>query len=252
VRLSHRAIVVLSALTLTLTSAAATYAEELLQNGGFEAGANGWNGIGISTGCTPNSGSDALEISSTGTVAFAQQNVDGSLYDGAYSLSGWLMVTSGAPEISVRLLWLDGDGSEVDRTSDAFSGGASYESFSLNSTRPSSAESIRIRIAVEGPSASVCLDDVSLEGPAGSATDRHSQPHTSTLGNSPHPHAHAQPNSNVQSQLNAKTDLHGEAVFDPKAHIDSQGCRHVQGGGNRGSGLGHNVELHKRRLRAGT
>jgi hypothetical protein len=152
-------------LALALAPSAPTHAGELLENGGFEAGDSGWNGIGTTGGCTPHGGSDALQVSANGSVAFVQQNVDGPLGDGAYTLSGWVLVTAGAPEISVRILWLDGEGSEVDRSSETFSGGESYDSFSLSSSRPSTAQSMRVRIAVEGNEATVCLDDVSLDGP---------------------------------------------------------------------------------------
>jgi len=163
--MSRPAIVLLGALLLALVPATAAQARELLQNGDFEQGTSGWSGLGISDGCAPHGGSDALELAADGSASFAQQNVDGPLGDGSYTLTGWLLVDSGSPEISVHFVWLDGNGSELIHTSDTLSGVTSYGSFSLDSARPSGAESLRVRIVVDAGPGVVCIDDVSLDGP---------------------------------------------------------------------------------------
>jgi hypothetical protein len=153
---------------LLLSSAPATSAAlELLQNGGFEQGTSGWSGLGLSSGdCDPHDGGEALQIASNGSAAFAQQNVGGPLGDGAYALSGWLLVASGAPEIELILTWLDGDGNEIGRDTTSVSAGVTYDSFGVDSTRPAGAESLRVRIAIDaGDEASICVDDLSLDGP---------------------------------------------------------------------------------------
>lgn len=156
--------------TLTSTTGGATL--ELLRNGGFEQGAGGWSGAGLSSGgCEPRSGAGALAIEADATVAFAQQNVRGPLGEGSYALNGYLMVASGTPRIEVILTWLDEDGSELERESKSIGGGASYGSFSHHSSRPAGAESLRVRISVDSlDTATVCLDDLGLEGPPPPAT----------------------------------------------------------------------------------
>ncbi len=140
---------------------------ELLQNGGFEGGTSGWSGAGLSaSGCPPRGDSGALALVSSGSTAFAQQPVSGPLADGSYALSGWLNVQSGSPQVEVNLIWLDDGGSELERRSKPVDAGGSYGRFSLSSSRPPGAASLRVRISSYAAGvSSVCLDDVSLDGP---------------------------------------------------------------------------------------
>jgi hypothetical protein len=161
-----RSVIVLLFVLLLCAPVSVAHAHEMLQNGDFEGGTSGWSGLGISSGCTAHGGSNALTLSSNGSTSFAQQNVDGPLGEGPYALTGWLLATSGSPEVTLNLVWLDGDGSELSHASDIVSPGTSYASFNLNASRPARAESLRVRVTVDadGP-AIVCLDDVSLDGP---------------------------------------------------------------------------------------
>lgn len=171
------------------------HAQELLQNGGFEQGMTAWLGTGIATsGCQPQSGSLALSFAA-GTTAFAQQNVEGPLSAGAYSLHGWLKTESGSPRVNTALIWLDVAGAELARTSGNVIAGSAYAAFSLAAEAPAGAHSLRVRFAPAAGSATlVCLDAVSLDGPAQSQATPLPQPSpTSTPSPSSTPEATSAP-----------------------------------------------------------
>ena len=161
----NRLAIALSCLLAWLPASSAATTLELLQNGGFEQGAGGWSGLGISAdGCEPESGNGALQVASSGQATFAQQIVPGPLGDGSYTLTGSLLVASGSPDIQVILIWFDGG--ELDRDAQGITANDSYGSFSLSASPPAGAESLRVRIAIgAGEASAICLDNLSLDGP---------------------------------------------------------------------------------------
>jgi hypothetical protein len=184
-----------TALALALLTSVS--AANLLQNGGFEEGSNGWTGLGLSTsGCSPHTGSGALSISSS-----ALQSIPSPIGSGMYTLEGWLKAKSGPASAALSLVWLDDSGSDVATSIKDVAVGTDYTLVSLQAAAPASAYGLRVRITASG---TLCADDFSLDGPPAlpqptatpppTATSSPSQqPTTST--STPGPSATAKPSS---------------------------------------------------------
>ena len=145
-----------TALALALLTSVS--AANLLQNGGFEQGSNGWTGLGLSTsGCGPHTGSGALSISSS-----ALQSIPSPIGSGMYTLEGWLKAKSGPASAALALVWLDDSGSGLATSIKDVAAGTDYTLVSLQAAAPASAYGLRVRITTSG---ALCADDFTLDGP---------------------------------------------------------------------------------------
>jgi hypothetical protein len=144
-------------------------AGDLLMNGNFES-SSGWIGTRFSIPgvCTGRSGNGAtLSPDSTG-MAYVQQTVKVNGSTGPFTLSGYLKLQSGTSTVMPQVRWLDGAGNLVVTTLSDVSPVQSYTVFTLTPTMaPASAVNAQIRVtATSGAPATVCVDDLSFEGPA--------------------------------------------------------------------------------------
>lgn len=150
-------------------SPAAGAAIQLLQNGGFEAGAAGWSGVNMSVaGCAPRSQPAALSLTASPSgQAVAQQTVTGVAAGlGPYTFSGYAKLGTGTPMARATLRWLDGNGGQLLEYQTPISAGASYGSFTVVTAQaPPASASVVVIVLVTG-NGTVCIDDLALEGPA--------------------------------------------------------------------------------------
>ena len=213
---------------LALASRSPAEAQELLQNGGFEQGTSGWNGLAISTtGCLPRSGSKALAISN-----FAQQNIPALIGSGNYSLAGWLKAQSVSGSATVSLTWLDASESELTQTSKSVSAGPDYTLLSVNVTSPAGAQSLRVRITVgSGP---VCLDDMSLDGPPPAPPTEPTPSPEASATSAPAQQSTAAATSTPKPDATAKPTTKPAAIREPTAVPAAPGFAFVNGGFEQG------------------
>ena len=160
----------LVALTFLLSSQRASGAEHL-QNGGFEQGSAGWSAAtGFSTtGCDARSGSRAGRLATnTDGSAFVQQAIDGSFASGAYTLRGYARLDDGSATLLVQLTWHSASGERLDQSPTTVTPGNGWSVFSLSSESTAGATQLRAFLTATSTTASavICLDDLSLEGPA--------------------------------------------------------------------------------------
>ena len=143
-------------------------ADQVLVNGGFEAGTSGWEIAGSQAAtCTARSGNAALALSrSGGTLVTATQHVANSAGLGPYQLSGYMKLAAGGSiSLRVRLDWKNANGDTLAPASVNLSPAGSYQSFSLSSgVGPTDATVLIVQFELLS-AGTLCIDDVSLEGP---------------------------------------------------------------------------------------
>jgi hypothetical protein len=163
--------------------------DELLEDGGFESGVDGWlplhEDVSLSLSPTAHSGSQALEVSGVGEGGQAYRDI--AIIPGeAYQLSGWLRIAdANVALVFFRLHWLGASGTFD--TAWVVSFGAYEEVTTGILTAPPDATHARIVMQVfvdtiaEG--FTVLADDLSFDG----AKPTPSPPSTPTLSASPSP-----------------------------------------------------------------
>lgn len=143
--------------------------QELLQNGGFEAGLSGWATASAVLGvCAAHSGVAALSMAPAAAgPSTAQQLVPGVAGGlGPYTVGGYAKLGGGSPQARVTISWLDADGAKLLDRQESVALPSSYALFSFaTSSAPAGAVSLSVRLAVTG-TGSACFDDLSLDGPA--------------------------------------------------------------------------------------
>ncbi len=136
-------------------------ASEWLSNGGFEQGFAGWSLTGTTTSCWfARSGSGGLGLSLGEAGAQLSQQVAGAIIAGTFRLSGYAYVGAGqAASVTAVIQW-----SESASTVTQVGGG--YTKWTVEAEISTPQPGVRVVLLVTSPStATVCLDDVSLEGP---------------------------------------------------------------------------------------
>jgi hypothetical protein len=142
-------------------------AAQLLLNGGFEEGAAGWSGAGLSTsGCPARSGAVALKMAPSGGLPLTATQQIPTAALGAYALTGFARLGSGGPaSLQAGLVWLDSQGASIHEDSATLSLSTSYQAFTVtSSSAPPDAAALMVRLRAQG-SGVACIDDVGLEGP---------------------------------------------------------------------------------------
>src|SRR5687768_7208275 len=80
-------------------------AQEVLPNGGFEQGLNGWSVAGgsLSGDCDPRSGSDVMNISGGGPSPVVVRSSELSVSAGSIAVEGYARILEGEPDVSVMV-----------------------------------------------------------------------------------------------------------------------------------------------------
>jgi hypothetical protein len=164
------AIGVILALALIQASSLPASAEQRLQNCGFEQGASGWSGIGISTsGCPARTGSTAAGVVAAVDEGQGRlQQTVGDVGAGSYTLTGYLRLLSGTGNVNVALSWRNPAGQElIATTATPTPSTGSYGAFTLTTpSSPPAATHVVVRILITSTAgATLCVDDLSLDGP---------------------------------------------------------------------------------------
>jgi len=157
-------------LLLALTARHPAFAVELLQNGSFDHGGAAWSPAqGFATGVCPARGGLAASLS-TGpqAEAFVYQTVAGPLSAGSYTLTGWSRrLAAGSGSANAFLIWLDASGSEVSRARQDLGLSTAYQPFNLPVPFAPAANSLLVSVSLSASQPeTLCLDDLSLNGPA--------------------------------------------------------------------------------------
>jgi hypothetical protein len=150
-----------------LPPGAPALATQVLVNGGFEDGQAGWSVVSAAPpACTPRTGGGVLGLAPSNFPASASQRIPASAGQGPYQLNGYARsATATNATLQVRLLWMDAEGATILESHSSPAFGASYQSLALTSvTGPAGATELRVQFQVL-TGASICIDDVTLEGP---------------------------------------------------------------------------------------
>ena len=163
--------VLLLAFSILFTFVNQVLAEQRLLNGDFEQGTANWSGAGFSTtGCPPRTGASAVALTTSVSEqsSTALQTITGFINPGTYTLTGFARTGSGAPSGNAYLSWRNPSNQEIKVTSVALPAGAAYAPFTVTEpSPPPSATRLIVRFVTASAGAStVCLDDLSLEGPS--------------------------------------------------------------------------------------
>src|SRR2546422_6848287 len=149
-----------------------TSAAELLSNGGFESGTDGWGWTfgQLDTVASPgHGGGSAARLESSALQAHEVYQFLDVQHDSAYEFSGWvLMNDADVQRVFLRVNWFDGEGSPVSATDSSWLTipDAGYQRLSSGSVvSPSAARTARVEawIQANGPF-TVYLDDFSMAG----------------------------------------------------------------------------------------
>ncbi|HLF71528.1 MAG TPA: hypothetical protein VI759_05190 [Dehalococcoidia bacterium] len=150
-------------------------AEDILIEG-FEGNTSGWFGQNYGLdGCAAHSGAHAMELTSTGGAPgqIAIQ-FEGDRPEGDYRLTVSVLRLSGSGKFNAQLTWYAADGHEL-RVATMYPtpGTGSYITTTVSDILGPPQGSARVRLTLGLPAqspGSVCIDDVTLEGPAEQAS----------------------------------------------------------------------------------
>ena len=141
----------------------------LLQNGSFENGTNGW---------TVNSSVSPVNDAYDGVAAVMLGRRPASLFQTtpatagtSYTVSGWFKASGNPSPISLSVEFLNGSGSVLDSTSVALNRDGAYTNYAFSRTAPSGTTQARVTIEQGGSKGNLYADFIKLEvaGECGSA-----------------------------------------------------------------------------------
>ncbi len=168
-------LLLIATVTILLAIQPTNAAQELLANGDFEAGPDGWSVPGSNLSTTPESHSGALAglLTSNGQQRADAYQVAPVIPGGSYRARGWLKDSGGLKQSALAVTWLDASGSAIAGPTSAPEltiGLPDWQFLTTgNMLAPSAAYYAKVNISLlpggnEGPA--LLIDDVSFAGAA--------------------------------------------------------------------------------------